>query len=118
MQKGFYDFESKYLSADNALLYIPAQNLNANVIEKIQDVAIRAYQALGLEGLTRVDVFLTDENKVIVNEVNTLPGFTAISMYPKLWENSGITYSNLITNLLEFAIARHERKKSLKSNRE
>jgi D-alanine-D-alanine ligase len=118
MQKGFYDFESKYLSADNALLYIPAQNLDESNIEKIQEIAIKAYQCLGLEGLTRVDVFLTEENEVIVNEVNTLPGFTAISMYPKLWGKSGIAYSDLITNLLDLAIQRHERKKSLKSRRE
>lgn len=117
MQNGFYDFESKYLSADNALLYIPAQNLEQSNIEKIQDIAIQAYQCLGLEGLTRVDVFLTEDNEVIVNEVNTLPGFTAISMYPKLWEKSGINYSDLITKLLEFAIQRHERKQSLKNNR-
>lgn len=117
MQNGFYDFESKYLSADNALLYIPAQNLEQSNIEKIQDIAIKAYQCLGLEGLTRVDVFLTEDNEVIVNEVNTLPGFTAISMYPKLWEKSGINYSDLITKLLEFAIQRHKRKQSLKNNR-
>jgi D-alanine-D-alanine ligase len=61
---------------------------------------------------------LTEENEVIVNEVNTLPGFTAISMYPKLWGKSGIAYSDLITNLLDLAIQRHERKKSLKSHRE
>lgn len=117
MQKGFYDFESKYQSEDNALLFIPAENLSSEVIAKIQDVAIRAYQTLNLECLTRVDVFLTPENDVIVNEVNTLPGFTSISMYPKLWGSSGIEYSDLITQLLDFAIQRSERKKSLKSTR-
>lgn len=117
MQKGFYDFESKYISEDNALLYIPAKNLSEEVIAKIQDVAVRAYQTLCLEGLTRVDVFLTPENEVIVNEVNTLPGFTSISMYPKLWESSGIAYTDLITQLLDFAIDRNVRTKSLKSTR-
>lgn len=117
MQKGFYDFESKYQSDDNALLYIPAKNLSDELIQKIQKVAIHAYQTLSLECLTRVDVFLTPENEVIVNEVNTLPGFTSISMYPKLWENSGIEYSELITKLLDFAIQRRERKQSLKSTR-
>lgn len=117
MQSGFYDFESKYESADNAQLYIPAQNLEESNIEKIQKIAIQAYQCLGLEGLTRVDVFLTEDNEVIVNEVNTLPGFTAISMYPKLWEHSGISYADLITNLLELALNRHKRRQSLKNHR-
>lgn len=117
MQKGFYDFESKYESDDNALLFIPAENLSDEVISKIQKVAIHAYQTLSLECLTRVDVFLTPDNDVIVNEVNTLPGFTSISMYPKLWEKSGIPYSELITQLLQMAIDRNLRKQSLKSTR-
>lgn len=118
MQNGFYDFESKYVSADNAQLFIPAKNLEEANIQNIQKIAIKAYQCLGLEGMTRVDVFLTEDNEVIVNEVNTLPGFTAISMYPKLWEHSGIVYSDLITELIELAISRHKRKQSLKNNRE
>lgn len=117
MLKGFYDFENKYVNDENAQLFIPAQNLSEEIIGKIKDVAVRAYQCLNLEGLTRVDVFLTAENEVIVNEVNTLPGFTSISMYPKLWENSGIEYADLITKLLEFAIDRRSRKQSLKSTR-
>ena len=115
--KGFYDFESKYEDENNAQLFIPAQNLSKEIIQKIQDVAVRAYQCLELEGITRVDVFLTPENDILVNEVNTLPGFTSISMYPKLWEQSGLPYSELITHILQFAIARGHRKQSLKSTR-
>ncbi len=117
MLKGFYDFENKYVNDENAQLFIPAQNLSEEVISKIQKVAIHAYKCLNLEGLTRVDVFLTADDEVIVNEVNTLPGFTAISMYPKLWENTGLDYSDLISKLLQLAIDRDSRKKSLKSTR-
>jgi D-alanine-D-alanine ligase len=117
MEKGFYDFEAKYVSAEEAKLYIPAQNVSEQALQKIRETAIKAYKCLGLEGMTRVDVFLTPEEDVIVNEVNTLPGFTSISMYPKLWEANGIAYSDLITQLLQFAIERRKRKESLKSSR-
>lgn len=117
MLKGFYDFENKYLSEENTRLFIPAENVSPEIIAKIQKVAIKAYQCLGLEGLTRVDVFLTPDNEVIVNEVNTLPGFTSVSMYPQLWGKSGISYSDLITQLLQLAIDRHQRKLSIKSTR-
>lgn len=117
MGSGFYDFESKYVSENNAQLFIPAQQLTQEVVDQVRAVAIRAYQCLNLEGMTRVDVFLTKDNEVIVNEVNTLPGFTSISMYPKLWEKSGIAYTDLITQLIDYAIERDLRKKSLKSTR-
>lgn len=117
MTQGFYDFESKYVSEDNAKLFVPAENLDNKTIKKIQSTAIRAYQCLNLEGMTRVDVFLTETGEVLVNEVNTLPGFTSISMYPKLWEESGVSYSDLITRLIDFAIERSKRRKSLKSAR-
>jgi len=71
-------------------------------------VAKRAYRALGCEVLSRVDMFLTTEGEVYVNEINTIPGFTSISMYPKLWEAEGLTYPDLIEKLIGFAIERHE----------
>lgn len=108
MEKGFYDFENKYVN-DNAKITIPAKNISDEQLAKIQDTARKAYAALGLEGLSRVDVFLTDEDEVIINEPNTLPGFTSISMYPKLWEASGLNYSDLISRLIELAIERHQR---------
>jgi len=117
MEKGFYDFEAKYVSDVDAQLHIPAKNIPEATIEKIRKVAIQAYQCLSLEGLTRVDVFLTPDEEVLVNEVNTLPGFTSISMYPKLWEASGIAYTDLISQLLDLAIARSRRTASLKSSR-
>ena len=73
----------------------------------VQDIAARTYRALDCEGLSRVDMFLTETGEVIVNEVNTLPGFTSISMYPKLLEVSGIPYSELITKLVKLAKERH-----------
>lgn len=112
MEKGFYDFENKYIN-DNAKIFIPAPNISAEQLLKIQETARKAYHALGLEGLSRVDVFLTENNEVIINEPNTLPGFTSISMYPKLWEASGLTYAVLIEKLIELAIERHERNQSL-----
>lgn len=112
MEKGFYDFENKYKN-DNAKITIPAKNISEAQLKKIRDTARLAYQSLGLEGLSRLDVFLTENDEVIVNEPNTLPGFTSISMYPKLWESSGLKYSDLIEKLIELAISRHKREKSL-----
>lgn len=116
MSKGFYDFEAKYISADEAQLYIPARDLDEETTERIRQTAIQAYLTLGLEGLTRVDVFLTPDGDILVNEVNTLPGFTSISMYPKLWEAEGLAYSNLIDKLLQLAIDRYQRNAQLKTD--
>lgn len=82
-------------------------------MEKIKTTARKAYQALGLEGMSRIDVFLTENDEVIINEPNTLPGFTSISMYPKLWEKSGLNYADLIEKLIHLAIERHQRDTSL-----
>jgi D-alanine-D-alanine ligase len=106
MEKGFYDFENKYVN-DNAKIYIPALDISEEQLKKIQETARKAYHALGLEGLSRVDVFLTENNEVVINEPNTLPGFTSISMYPKLWEHSGLKYADLIEKLIHLAIERH-----------
>ncbi len=111
----FYSYEAKYIDEHGATLEIPAK-LNEAQVEKIQDVAIRAFKALQCEGMARVDVFLTENDRVIVNEINTIPGFTKISMYPKLWEESGISYSDLIDRLIQLAIERHERDASLESS--
>lgn len=117
MNYGIYDFDNKYLNDAAAQLHIPAKNLSQEQIEKIKTTAIKAYQALGIEGMSRVDVFLTNDNEVIINEPNTLPGFTSISMYPKLWENSGLSYGKLIEKLIDLAIERHKRDKQLQRNR-
>jgi D-alanine-D-alanine ligase len=113
-QHEFYSYEAKYLDAHGASLEIPAK-LTAETVRKIQEIAVAAYKVLCCEGMARVDMFLTPANKIYVNEINTIPGFTKISMYPKLWEASGISYSQLIDRLIELAIDRHEKLNKLKS---
>jgi D-alanine-D-alanine ligase len=99
----FYDFEAKYLD-DSTQLVVPAV-LPFGVQEEIQNYATQAFDALGCEGLARVDFFFTGDS-IIINEINTMPGFTATSVFPKLWAAGGIGYAELITNLIEAAIAR------------
>ena len=99
----FYTFDAKYNDASSAL-YIPA-HISEQAIAKVQENAIRVYTALGCRGLSRVDFFCTRAGEEIVfNEINTIPGFTSISMYPKLFEASGIPYSELLDNLIELAL--------------
>ncbi|MBU5467608.1 D-alanine--D-alanine ligase [Virgibacillus sp. MSJ-26] len=111
----FYSYESKYIDEDGAELAIPAA-LSDQTTAQMQEVALSAFKALQCEGLARVDFFLTEDGQIYVNEVNTLPGFTKISMYPKLWEISGIEYTDLISKLIELGIERHERQEKLKSS--
>lgn len=99
----FYDYESKYLSDTAAEVVIPAKGIDAKTQEKLRYVALQAYRALGCEGMTRVDMFLTADDRVYVNELNTLPGFTSISMYPKLWQAAGMSYAQLIDKLVDLA---------------
>ncbi|GGK07851.1 D-alanine--D-alanine ligase [Lentibacillus kapialis] len=113
-QTEFYSYESKYIDETGARLEMPAQLSEAEV-EKLQKTAVEAFRTLECEGLARVDFFLTEEGEVYVNEVNTLPGFTRISMYPKLWELSGVAYPELIDQLIELAIDRHQNNSTLKS---
>jgi D-alanine-D-alanine ligase len=104
---GFYDYEAKYLNANGAVLVIPV-DLGPEIVERIQRDAIRAFQAIDGSGLARVDFFLErGTNRLLVNEINTMPGFTSISMYPKLWEATGIGYSDLIDRLIQLAFERH-----------
>lgn len=117
MAQGFYDYESKYISADAAQVVIPAENVSHEAFEKIRQTALQAFRVLGLEGFARLDVFLTDDGTVYVNEPNTLPGFTNISMYPKLWEAAGLKYSDLIDRLLQLALERHRRDGALQRTR-
>lgn len=101
----FYDFDAKYLNAPGIDLVCPAE-LSADELAKLQAVAIRAFDAIGAEGLARVDFFLQADGRIVVNEVNTMPGFTPISMFPTCWIRSGLSYENLITELLDVAAAR------------
>ncbi|MFD4420321.1 D-alanine--D-alanine ligase family protein [Agromyces sp. NPDC058484] len=105
--RGFYDFEAKYLDAPGVELICPA-DLGDGELFELHRVARRAFEAIGGEGLARVDVFLTDEG-FVVNEVNTMPGFTPISMFPTCWLNTGLSYPELITELIEVGHARGAR---------
>ena len=99
----FYDYDAKYVT-DTSTAYIPAR-IPADVQEQIRKEAVKVYKAIGCHGLSRVDFFATyAENRVVFNEINTLPGFTSISMYPKLFAASGVAYSQLIDNLLQLAL--------------
>jgi D-alanine-D-alanine ligase len=106
---GFYSYEAKYIDADGAALAIPAE-LPAMLVAAVQDMSRRAFRALACEGMARVDFFMRRDLSVFVNEVNTIPGFTNISMYPKTFAASGIDYSELIERLIEHALARAGRR--------
>lgn len=111
----FYSYESKYIDEKGAKLDMPAK-VSDSLTKRLQAEAVKAFKALQCEGLARVDFFVTEDEEIYVNELNTLPGFTKISMYPQLWEISGIPYTELITRLLKLAIERHERNKKLRSS--
>ncbi|MGZ5212178.1 MAG: D-alanine--D-alanine ligase family protein [Actinomycetota bacterium] len=102
----FYDYEAKYLDEQGAQLLIPA-DLKPDVTEQVQRMAITAFRAIECAGMARVDFFLRGDDEVWVNEINTIPGFTHISMYPKLWEASGLSYPRLVERLLDLAVERH-----------
>ena len=99
----FYDYEAKYVT-DTSTAYIPAR-ISEEVEEQVRELAVKVYSAIGCHGLSRVDFFVTHEgNRIVFNEINTLPVFTSISMYPKLFAASGIPYPELIDSLLELAV--------------
>ncbi len=114
-QHEFYSYEAKYIDESGAKLEVPA-NLPEDMVVKIQKLAVETFQVLCCAGMARVDIFLTEDNGYYVNEINTIPGFTKISMYPKLWELSGINQTELIDKLIQFAIERHENEKQLKTS--
>jgi len=101
----FYDFEAKYLDEGGVTLACPA-DLPPDVVAEVQEVAVRSFEAVGCEGIARVDVFVTPEGRVVVNEINTMPGFTPFSMYPRMWQASGVTYPELVDELIALALAR------------
>jgi len=111
-KEGFYSYENKYLDEKGAELAIPAE-LSEKQILAVQELAVKTYINLEGRGLSRVDMFLTADDKLIINEVNTIPGFTNISMYPKLWEVSGTPQSQLISRLIELAIEEHTKDNKL-----
>jgi D-alanine-D-alanine ligase len=110
--KDFYSYDAKYLSVDGAKMKIPA-DINETISDDIRTIATKAFKTIGCEGMARVDFLLDNNGRYVLNEINTLPGFTSISMYPKLWEHTGISYKDLISELIRLAIARHERDSNL-----
>ena len=100
--EAFYSFSAKYQNSDSKTVEAP--DLPEELTKKVRELAVKAYKAADCQGLSRVDFFVDDkENKIYINEINTLPGFTEISMYPKLWEKSGLTYTELLDKLIELA---------------
>ena len=104
----FYDYDSKYSAASSTRLDIPA-DLPQRTADEVRELALRMYQVMGCEGYARVDFFVTSDG-LVANEINTIPGFTSISMYPKLWEASGLGYTELLSRILELAFERHARR--------
>lgn len=111
----FYSYDAKYLDAEGAHLFVPARIPQA-AANKVRELAIRTYRALTCEGMGRVDCFLTAGGKILVNEINTIPGFTSISMYPKLWEASGLSQEKLLDMLISLAFARARTERNLKNS--
>lgn len=109
---GFYSYDAKYVDENGASLEIPAK-LDAATVRQVQGMAIRAFRVLECAGLARVDFFLRPDGALLVNEINTIPGFTAISMYPKLWEASGVGRVELVSRLVDLALERHAARKQL-----
>ena len=113
---GFYSYDAKYVDPDAAKWKIPA-DISENLAARVQDMACATFRALDLSGMARVDFFLDRKNHgLYVNEVNTLPGFTAVSMYPKMWEASGLAPRALVTRLIELAIERRDARRALATN--
>ncbi|MGH2682562.1 MAG: D-alanine--D-alanine ligase family protein [Actinomycetota bacterium] len=102
----FYDYRSKYLD-DRTRLEVPAK-LSPEVVEEVQRMSVAAFRAIDCSGMARVDFFLVEPDRLIVNEINTIPGFTSVSMYPRMWQASGLSYPELVDRLVQLAVERHE----------
>jgi D-alanine-D-alanine ligase len=112
---GFYSYAAKYIDESGATTRVPA-DLNQTEVNAVQLLALRTFRALEGSGLARIDFFMGSDREIYVNEINTLPGFTAISMYPKLWEASGVPAKELVARLIEIAIQRGERRRKLRTS--
>jgi len=113
-QHEFYDYDAKYIDSEGARFEIPA-NISPDIQKNIQRLAIEAFNVLGCAGMARVDFFLRGNKEVLINEVNTIPGFTRISMYPKMWDASGISYKELIDRLIQLGLAQYQSDKRIRS---
>jgi D-alanine-D-alanine ligase len=110
---GFYSYDAKYIDEHGARLDIPAQ-ISSDQETRAQALALRAFDVLECEGMARVDLFLKEDGSLLVNEINTIPGFTAISMYPKLWAISGLSPTELVTRLIDLALGRSRRRAAIR----
>lgn len=99
----FYSYEAKYIDPNGANLIVPA-DLPPHIAKECQEIALLSFKLTGAKGMARVDFFITENEAIILNEINTIPGFTKISMYPKMWQHSGLSYTDLISHLLELAL--------------
>jgi D-alanine-D-alanine ligase len=111
----FYTFEAKYVDAEAVEIKVPAK-LDKKSVKSIREISLQAYRALHCEDFSRVDLFLTKKGKVYVNEINTIPGFTNSSMYPMMWNERGISFTELITRLLNLAGERYAANKRVEHN--
>ena len=109
----FYSYNAKYIDEKGAMLEIPAK-ISDKLLKRVQEISVKTFKVLECRGMARVDMFITDEEQIIINEINTIPGFTKISMYPKLWEYSGISYTELVDKLIIFAIEDFKKREKLK----
>jgi len=116
VRREFYSYDAKYLDEEGARFEIPAR-LPKATIQKVQRLALQSYRTLCCEGMARVDFFVRANGEVLVNEINTIPGFTPISMYPKMWEASGLSYPRLIDRLIGLALERARRERRLRTAR-
>jgi D-alanine-D-alanine ligase len=101
----FYDFAAKYLPGEHTRLTVPA-DLPPSVVARIQHLSVQAFEVLSVEGLARVDFFVLPDERVVINELNTMPGFTPSSMFPRMWEASGVSYVDLVDRLIQLALHR------------
>jgi D-alanine-D-alanine ligase len=108
----FYTFDAKYVDPEAVQINVPA-DLNKKTAEKIREISVRAFKALHCEDFSRVDLFLTEEGSVYINEINTIPGFTNSSMYPMMWKERGISFTDLISRLLDLAEERYQHSKRI-----
>jgi D-alanine-D-alanine ligase len=113
---GFYSYTAKYIDSDGAVTKVPA-DLTPAVLDRVQRLSVEAFKALELAGMARVDFFVDAKTDALfLNEVNTIPGFTSISMYPKMWEATGLPYPQLLERLLTLALDRHAEKQRLQTS--
>jgi D-alanine-D-alanine ligase len=112
---GFYSYDAKYIDEHGAKLEAPAR-ISTDELDRAQELALRAFQVLECEGMARVDLFLKPDGGLLVNEINTIPGFTAISMYPRLWAVSGVSPTELVTRLIDLAVQRGRKRQALRQS--